>query len=78
MPPVQFPYISLETKPSKLTIEKKKRFITLGSYFQEMQKHVAKHGFTSHSAVELKGGDSVGLGMVRDGTKCGPHKVRHH
>ena len=57
---------------------KKKRFITLGSYFQEMQKHVVKHGFTSHSAVELKGGDSVGLGMVRDGTKCGPHKVWYH
>ena len=50
----------------------------MGSYFQEMQKHVVKHGFTSHSAVELKGGDSVGLGMVRDGTKCGPHKVLHH
>ncbi|XP_027057790.1 uncharacterized protein LOC113684595, partial [Pocillopora damicornis] len=27
------------------------------------------------NAVELKGGDSVGLGMVRDGTKCGPHKM---
>ena len=75
MPSAQFPYISLETKPLKLTIEKEKRFITLGSYFQEVQKHVVKHGFTSHSAVELKGGDSVGLGMVRDGTKCGPHKV---
>ena len=40
-----------------------------------MQKHVVKRGFTSYSAVELKSGDSIGLGMVREGTKCGRNKV---
>ena len=45
MPSVQFLYISLETKPLKLTIEKKNRFITFGSYFQEMQNaNLIKHG----------------------------------
>ena len=43
-----------------------------------MQKHVVKRGFASYSAVELKSGDSIGLGMVREGTKCGPNKVRCH
>ena len=78
MPSVQFPYLSLETKPLKLTIDKKNCFISLGSYFQVMPKHVVKCGFTSHSAVQLKGGDSIGLGMVRDGTKCGRNKVGYH
>ena len=78
MPSVQFPYLSLETKPLKLTIGKKNCFITFGSYFQQMQKHVVKRGFTSYSAVELKSGDSIGLGMVREGTKCGRNKVRYH
>ncbi|RMX57319.1 hypothetical protein pdam_00021306 [Pocillopora damicornis] len=27
------------------------------------------------NAVQLKGGDSIGLGMVRDGTKCGRNKM---
>ncbi|XP_066014963.1 zinc metalloproteinase-disintegrin-like atrase-A [Pocillopora verrucosa] len=27
------------------------------------------------NAVELKSGDSIGLGMVREGTKCGPNKM---
>ena len=57
---------------------KKNCFITFGSYFQQMQKHVVKRGFTSYSAVELKSGDSIGLGMVREGTKCGRNKVRYH
>ena len=78
MPSVQFPYLSLETKPLKLTIDKKNCFISLGSYFQVMPKHVVKCGFTSHSAVQLKGGDSIGLGMVRDGTRCGRNKVGYH
>ena len=43
-----------------------------------MQKHVVKRGFASYSAVELKSGDSIGLGMVREGTKCGRNKVRYH
>ena len=43
-----------------------------------MQKHLVKRGFTSYSAVELKSGDSIGLGMVREGTKCGRNKVRYH
>ena len=46
--------------------------------FSRNAKTRSQTRFTSHSAVELKGGDSVGLGMVRDGTKCGPHKVRYH
>ena len=41
---VQFLYISLETKPLKLTIEKKTVLSLLGHIFQEMQKHVVKHG----------------------------------
>ena len=57
---------------------KKNCFITFGSYFQQMQKHLVKRGFTSYSAVELKSGDSIGLGMVREGTKCGRNKVRYH
>ena len=76
MPPVQFLYISLETKPLKLTIEKKKPFYHFWVIFSRNAKcKLSQTRFTSHSAVELKGGDSVGLGMVRDGTKCGPHKV---
>ena len=74
MPPVQFLYISLETKPLKLTIEKKP-FYHFWVIFSRNAKTRSQTRFTSHSAVELKGGDSVGLGMVRDGTKCGPHKV---
>ena len=78
MPSVQFLYISLETKPLKLTIEKKKPFYHFWVIFSRNAKTRSQTRFTSHSAVELKGGDSVGLGMVRDGTKCGAHKVRYH
>lgn len=33
------------------------------------------HVLTFHSAAALKSIDSIGQGMVRDGTKCGADKV---